>query len=404
MPKYARHQTDYPGVWYIEGTALADKKTKESTKVERIYYIAYRKDGKIIEEKAGRQFEDRMTPAKASDLRSHKKSGGMDSNFVKRAKLKALKIAKANHPTIQFLFDNYLEYKGDTLKGIISDKNRFDNHLQKVFGNKTPEEIDPLAVDRLRKQLSKELAPATTRNVLELLRRIINFGFRMRLSQQLGFLIEMPKVLNERIEVLSDEQLEALYEAWNDYPDKHIVHRHKLIAWTGMRPSEIDRLEWTDIDFRHGVMTKRDTKPGKDKPLRMNETVTTILNEQRDLLDSETDMIKISVFVFPNSTGGKGRADSWTPKVKEFMKRAGITDFRPNYCLRDTIASTLLSNGATLEEVGYQIGHEPGSPMTKRYAKFVQGAPQRIVNHADKLMKSKFQPQNKVIHLQKRGY
>ena len=30
----------------------------------------------------------------------------------------------------------------------------------------------------------------------------------------------------------------------------------------------------------------------------------------------------------------------------------------------------MLSDGATFDEVGYQLGHEPGSPMTRRYAQF----------------------------------
>lgn len=397
MRNYQRHYTDYRGVYYIEGKALPDKKTKEANKTEKIYYIAYRKDGKLIEEKAGRQFEDKMTPAKASDLRSRKKSGGMDSNSEKRAKLKAVKVAEANNPTLQFLFDKYLESKGDTLKGIRTDKNRFDNHLKKVFGKKTPQEIDPLAVERLRKQLEKEYAPATTRNVLELLRRIINFGFRKRLSPQLGFLIEMPKVLNERIEVLSDVEFKGLHESWSDYPNKHIVHIHKLIAWTGMRPSEPCKLEWKDIDFRYCVLVKRDTKYG-DKSLRMSETVTTILKEQRDLLDSEPDTMRNSVFVFPRRDGGKREPNGFIKNIKEICKRAGIPEsYRPNYCLRDTIASTLLSNGATLDEVGYQLGHEPGSPMMKRYAKFIEGAQQRIVNRADELNKSKLQSKSNLI-------
>ena len=37
MKKYVRYKTDYPGVWYIEGKALQDKKTKEEGKIERIY-------------------------------------------------------------------------------------------------------------------------------------------------------------------------------------------------------------------------------------------------------------------------------------------------------------------------------------------------------------------------------
>ncbi|MCI5122402.1 MAG: hypothetical protein D3908_14675 [Candidatus Electrothrix sp. AUS4] len=43
------------GVFYIEGTAA------KSNRIEKIYYIRYRKDGKLVEEKAGRQYQDDMT-------------------------------------------------------------------------------------------------------------------------------------------------------------------------------------------------------------------------------------------------------------------------------------------------------------------------------------------------------
>ena len=62
MPSMKRHKTKYPGVFYIEGKSTGSKRK------ERIFYIMYRKDGKKIEEKAGRQFRDSMTPEKASKL------------------------------------------------------------------------------------------------------------------------------------------------------------------------------------------------------------------------------------------------------------------------------------------------------------------------------------------------
>ena len=43
MPEQKRHKTKY---YYIVGSA------RGSTKKERIYYIVYRKGGKLIEEKA----------------------------------------------------------------------------------------------------------------------------------------------------------------------------------------------------------------------------------------------------------------------------------------------------------------------------------------------------------------
>ena len=57
MPPFKRMKTNYWGVFYIEGTSPTNGKP------EKIFYIRYRKGGKMIEEKAGRQTQDDMTPA-----------------------------------------------------------------------------------------------------------------------------------------------------------------------------------------------------------------------------------------------------------------------------------------------------------------------------------------------------
>ena len=54
MPSLRRFKTKYPGVYYVEGISSA------TGKPERIYYIRYRRDGRLMEEKAGRQHEDDM--------------------------------------------------------------------------------------------------------------------------------------------------------------------------------------------------------------------------------------------------------------------------------------------------------------------------------------------------------
>ena len=52
----------------------------------------------------------------------------------------------------------------------------------------------------------------------------------------------------------------------------------------------------------------------------------------------------------------------------------------------------MLSNGATLAEVAYQLGHAPGSLMTRRYAKFIPAAQQSIANKAQEAMSSLLNP------------
>ena len=62
----------------------------------------------------------------------------------------------------------------------MTDKNRFDLHLRKTLGKKTPQELAPLDVERLRRQVAKMHSVATSSNVLEFLRRIFKFEVRQR--------------------------------------------------------------------------------------------------------------------------------------------------------------------------------------------------------------------------------
>jgi hypothetical protein len=47
---------------------------------EKIYYIYYRLGGRQIEEKAGRQFQDGMTPVRAAMIRSERIQGKAPPN------------------------------------------------------------------------------------------------------------------------------------------------------------------------------------------------------------------------------------------------------------------------------------------------------------------------------------
>ena len=63
-----------------------------------------------------------------------------------------------------------------------------------------------------------------------------------------------------------------------------------------------------------------------------------------------------SLYVFPASDGGLCRLDSLKKRFSKLRDLSGIPkEFRPNYCLRDTVVSMMLSNGATLAEVAHQL-------------------------------------------------
>jgi len=351
MPSLKRYKTKYPGVFYIIGTSV-------SNKPERVYYIRYRKNGKSIEEPVGRQFRDNMTPAKANNIRSQKVEGERLPNIEKRKQDNEIKIEKSNRWTISRLWDEY-KYRNPDQKGQSIDDLRFKKHLESLFGNKTPSEITQTEIDNFRlKLLKNKKKPATVSNILELLRRIINFSKKKQLTKGIDFIIEMPTVDNIKTEDLSPEQMINLLEVLRTDKNRDICGIMLMALYTGMRKSEILRLEWNHIDFEKGFITIVNPKGGKDQIIPLNDMARNVLKSHKK---------KKYKLVFP---GKKGEVRKYLKhplnRIKKAAKLPG--DFRPLHGLRHTYASFLASTGQVdLYTLQVLLTHK--SPqMTQRYA------------------------------------
>ena len=68
-----RHKTDYPGVFFREAERIGGKG------LGRVYYIIFKPGGKVFEAKAGRQFQDNMTPARAARISGERIEGRRQS-------------------------------------------------------------------------------------------------------------------------------------------------------------------------------------------------------------------------------------------------------------------------------------------------------------------------------------
>ena len=351
MAKLKRHKTDYPGVYYIMGKAVA------SGKPERIYYIRYRKDGKLIEEKAGRQFQDDMTPARAANNRSLKIEGKQLSNHEVRAAAKAKKTQENQRWTINRLWKEYKKNKPG-LKGLVTDENRFSNHIKPGFGGREPKDILPLDVKRLEIKLSRTRAPATVANVLELLRRIINFGVKNQLITPLGFTIEMPAVNNEKTEDLNPDELASLLTAIDEDTHPQAGNVMKMVLFTGMRRGELFKLKWKHIDFDRGFISIKDPKGGPDQKIPLSDAT-------RELLKSH--LKTRSPYVFPGR-GGRRRT-AINKAVRKIKEAAGLPDdFRPLHGLRHAYASMMASSGEVGMYTLQKLMTHKDPKMTQRYA------------------------------------
>jgi len=347
MPTLKRHWVKkYPGVYWIETSRPTGKKIKT-------FYIMYRKDRRLVEEKAG---SHGMTAAKASRIRAQRIENRLPTNREKRKQTQAQKEAEASRWTFDRLWEQYKK-SHPGLRGIATDENRYSLHIKPEFGNLKPEELNRIDVDRLRVRLLKTRKPATVRNVLELLRRIASFGEKSQFCDCLGFTILMPRVDNQKIEDLTPGQMDSLLKALDESPNIVVANLMRLTLLTGMRRGELFRLRWKDIDFQRSFIHIREPKGGQSQNIPLN-------NEARALLQKHP---KTSEYVFPGRNG-RQRKDI-NHEVGKIKKAAGLPDgFRALHGLRHVYASLLASSGKVDMYTLQKLLTHKSPAMTQRYA------------------------------------
>jgi integrase len=365
MPKQQRFNTDYPGVYYIVGTAIG------TGKPEKIFYIFYRKDGKQIEEKAGRQYQDDMTAAKASRIRADRIEGKSVSNKARReGKLREKQIQEW---TVKRLWAEYLSTKPKTRSYHIDD-GRFKKHVEPLIGDKTLEDLAPLDLDRLRINLLKQKSPQTVKHCLEIIKRISNFAKNKQLCKGIEFKVVMPKVNNLKTEFLTESQLKTLLEVIQKDTNPYAGPIMLTALYAGMRKGEILKLEWKDIDFERGFIHIRDPKGGADAKIPLNEAVKTIFE----------GLPRTHNLIFP---GMDRQETTLYQAISKIKKKADLPkDFRPLHGLRHQYASMLASSGEVDMYVLQKLLTHKSPLMTQRYAHLRDESLRKASNLAGELV------------------
>lgn len=285
--------------------------------------------------------------------------------------------AERNRPTIAHLWGLYIKSNPD-MKGMTTDLNRFNNYILPTLGNKTPAEIQPLDIDRLRigalkgkigpvkkvkgvdgktTEVREPKTPQTVRNILELLRRIINYGKKERLTTAVDLNYKMPKVDNQVTEHLTDDEVKRLLVALDEEKDKDAVAIVRLILFTGLRRGEVFKLKWKNVDLNRSLITLENPKGGKNQILPISAAAVEVLKS----------VPQTAELVFPGRKG-KQRYDLKKP-MDRIRTAAGFPEgFRPLHGLRHHFASTLASSGAVDLYTLQKLMTHKNPTTTQRYA------------------------------------
>lgn len=389
----------YAGVYYREVDRVGGKG------IEKMFYVVYKKDGKVIEAKAGGQYRDNMTPARASKFRANLIEGREITRQKKREAVEETKKAEDSRYTISKLWDAYKAAKPN-LKGWKTGTydSLFNKHIDPAFGLKEPKDILPLDVKRVGNRLLKTKSPQLVKHVLKQLRALCNFGQRNGLCQGLTFTISMPLVDNETTEDLSPDELDNLMKAIDADDHPQAGSMMKTALYTGMRRGEMFRLKWSDLDFEKGFIHLRDPKGGISQKIPMNDAARQLFKDHLKIAKQRQAEHKppkwvFSEYVFPGRSGEqRTRIDKAVNVIKLAAK---LPDgFRPLHGLRHVYASMLASSGQVdLYTLQRLLTHKTPE-LTQRYAHLRDNALKQASELAGTLMNAAL-TDGKMIKLEK---
>ena len=368
-------QTKFVGVRYRE-----DSDKRFQGRADRYYFIRYQK-GKQMEEGVGWASQG-MTPQQASNIRGEivanirTGSGPMSLKEKREAEFgKRESKARENLP-FNTLVADYLDWAKSNKASWKDDRTRYNKHIKPVFGNKPIKKISPLDLEKLKRTLQKkELAPATIKQCLVLVRQMFNKATAWgKFSGDNPFtnatlnnrkLLEVPD--NRRIRFLQPEEANSLLnELANKSPQ---VHDMALLSLdTGMRRGEVFSLTWQDINFKNDIIQIKDTKSNRNRQAFMTKQVKAMLRSRKGNGGGVG-------YIFQSKNGGGihyvYKVFDRTVEALGFNK--GLKDTRDRvvfHTLRHTFASWLALNGTPLLAIK-ELGGWQSLDMVERYAHLV---------------------------------
>lgn len=140
-----------------------------------------------------------------------------------------------------------------------------------------------------------------------------------------------------------------------------------VLAYSGLRPSEVAALRWSDIGERTILVQRateedgssKSTKGRKSRSVRLLAPLIADLREWRMAAGRPAG----NEFVFPRTDGNAWTKEDWGNwrgrTWRTACERAGLTDVPRPYDLRHSFASLLLAEGKTIHYVAAQLGHSP---------------------------------------------
>jgi len=311
-----------------------------------------------------RKLKGAHTLTQARDLRA------AERQKVERAR--TLGYTPPGNETFAELIPRYLNHQKARLtpKAYQRTHGVVEGHLKPRFGVLKLANLRRVEVSQYVTERSVKVSPASVVKELNVLKHVLKLAVEWELipfNAAQG--LKLPRVPAGRIRYLQPGELRAALESCPEW----LRPIAGLLAFTGMRRSEVLGLRWLDVDWHGGRILLPQTKNGDGRVVYLNQLARQALDSIPKNGARPTDRVFAA-------------CDEATPEnvslaFLRVCRKVGIADFRL-HDLRHTAASWLRMQGADIHTVALLLGHKD-LRMAARYQHLSPAYLQDAVNRLD---------------------
>ena len=258
---------------------------------------------------------------------------------------------KAKSCTFAELFDAYQcrEGKQERREATVSNWRNTFNQYESIFGNKAISEIKPVTI---RKHMRK-FTLAGAGNHYRHLRSWFNYGVKQKwMAENPMSSIDAPEYQQSETRTLTNKQCrDLLNAAAKDWPE--MLPYAALGLFAGIRPTEIRRLQWEDVNMADRIITiTSDTsKTRRRQSVKINDTLhewLSVCAKDSGAIDEMTAKTWQRKWYACRESVGLYKAEGG---------KAGNKELWPHDAMRHTFASNHLAAFRNIAELQIEMRH-----------------------------------------------
>ena len=251
-------------------------------------------------------------------------------------------------------------YSNETIKGYL---NHVKNYLEFSKSKGINKES---AKDFLIGKLNKNSPASVGHNVFA-----IKYFFKEILHQELE--IPNPKRNKTLPDILTIEEIKSMINSTSNVKHKLII---KILYGTGLRVSEIIRLEKENLLFEEDLIKISLGKGKKDRFVRIPSSIKEEIGNYSKIIDSK--------YLFSSNRGGKLTKKTIAKIVSNSAKKAEIKKRVYPHLLRHSFATHLLEQGTDLRIIQKLLGHS-SIKTTQIYTQISQASIKKVESPLDRI-------------------